>query len=101
MRQKTTAALLGVAVLGPRVLNSSFQSWSGAKLFRHLVGDSRGGDSSRKAHDKKLSEGEMDRRREQLNQILRQAYQERLAHATKPGARYRRPLWTCFPTVTA
>ena len=86
MRQKTTASLLGVAVLGRRVLNSSFHSWSGAKLFRHLVGESAIGGSSRNACERELSTGEMDRRREQLNQILQQAYQEKLAHAAKPGA---------------
>jgi len=101
MRQKTTAPLLGVAVLGRRVLNSSFNSWSGAKLFRYLIGEKGGDDTSGSPHDRRLSTGEMERRREQLNQLLQQAYREKLARRKKQGGGYARPVWTYFPTVTA
>jgi hypothetical protein len=100
MRQKTTAPLCGVAVLGRRVRNSSFRSWSGAKLFRYLVGERGSEACSQSLLHERLSSSEMDRRREQLNQILKKAYRE-FIQAKSQGARYARPVWTCSPAVTA
>lgn len=100
MRQKTTAPLRGAAVLRRRVWNSSFRTWSGAKLFHYLAGKRAGEASAQSSQNECLSRGEMNRRREQLNQILQQAYRE-LIQIKSQGARYARPVWDAVPMVTA
>lgn len=89
MLETTTASLLGAAGLRRRVPDSSFTSWSGAKLSRYFCGEK---DCCNAPDRDEPSAEEMDRRRQEFNKLLQQADAERLARAKKQNQRYARPV---------